>query len=117
METAQHHRHGLRVMADYSSSGVWAICLPGERGPFRHQMITHATLGTPPELTSRFEHWVAHCCVWFEWKRGHWPLGFTIEELNAEGRSLAQALKQQVGKNCLVTYAAVDDPRIDEVIS
>jgi len=116
METAQHYRNGLRVMADYHSSGVWAICLPGERDPFRHQMITHATLGTPPELSSRFEDWVAHCSVWFEWMRGHGPLGHSIEELNAEGRALAWALKQQAGKDCPVVYAAVDNPREDEVM-
>jgi hypothetical protein len=103
-------------MADYSSSGVWAICLPGERDPFRHQMITHETLGSPPELTLRFDKWVAHCSQWFDWKYGHGPLGLSAEELDAQGRLLAHALKQHVGRNCLVVYAPLADRRADEAI-
>ncbi|HEY1172348.1 MAG TPA: hypothetical protein VGH19_13355 [Verrucomicrobiae bacterium] len=116
METAKHYRNGLRIMADYSNSGVWAICLPGERDPFRHQMITHDTLGIPPELASRFEKWVANCSLWFEWKRGYGVSAFSAEELNAEGRLLASELKQQVGSNCPVFYASIGNPKVDEPI-
>lgn len=117
METSQLYQNGLRVMAEYASSGIWAICLPGERAPFRHQMISHQTLGLPEVMTTRFECWVADCSQWLEWKRGYQAVSRPVEELNAEGRLLAQALKLHVGEGFPVVYAPVDNPRIDELVS
>jgi hypothetical protein len=107
MEAAQHYRHGIRVMADYCSSGVWAICLPGERGPFRHQMITHQTLGTPPELVSKIETWVADCSLYFDTNRSVQTHHDRAEELNSRGRALAGTLKQHVGPTCLVVFSPI----------
>jgi hypothetical protein len=101
MENAQEYPHGLRVMADYFSSDLWAICLPGEAGPFRHQMISHEKVGLPQALADRFDWWIADYG-----KHLDDPENFDFAGFNAEGRAIATALKQHVGARCTVLYAS-----------
>src|SRR5437867_1069892 len=46
---------GFRVMAEYGSSGIWAI---GNKAPFRHGMVEHSALQLPPEICDRFVKWI-----------------------------------------------------------
>ena len=86
----------LRVMAEYGSSGIWVI---QQVGVFRHGMIEHGDLRLPAELSQRFENWIAT----YE-QRIEDPAPFNHETFNAEGRALAQALKQYVGSTTYVEF-------------
>ncbi len=77
----------LRVMAEYSSSGIWEI---GNVGCFRHSMLEHSTLKLPPDLTRRFEQWI-------ELYEENLTATFNVSEFNNIGRQLAQALKNHLG--------------------
>lgn len=85
----------LRVMAEYGSSGVWVAeaC-----GPFRHGMIEHKRLSLPDGLAQRFAAWIERYWAVLD----HRP--FDVESFNAEGRSLAVALKAFVGAETEVVF-------------
>jgi hypothetical protein len=85
----------LRVMAEYGSSGIWAI---EPIGPFRHGMLPHEKLGLPPELARQFESWIS-----LYWKRTE-PVPFDTVGFNAIGREAARQLKQFVGPETYVEY-------------
>jgi hypothetical protein len=77
----------LRVMADYCSSGIWAI---GKVGCFRHGMIEHSSLKLPPNLAQRFEQWI-------ELYDENSAANFNLYRFNDIGRGLAQDLKNYLG--------------------
>lgn len=85
----------LRVMAEYSSSGIWAA---EQTGLFRHGMVEHATLALPPALAARFTAWIEQYTEGLER-----PLD--DEAFNTEGMSLARALKAHCGAATEVVYA------------
>jgi hypothetical protein len=91
---------GLRVMAEYCSSAIWAIHKLPEEGPFRHSMLEHEAVGLPDELAKRFARWLAHYEEQFDS-----PESFDHERSNAEGRELAAALKRHVGPGIRVVFA------------
>lgn len=74
----------LRVMAEYGSSGIW---VDGSVGPFLHAMARHRDLALPADLAARFVSWIS----WYWAKADKKPLD--LKTFNAEGRSLAIALK------------------------
>jgi len=86
----------LRVMADYGSSGIWAM---QQIGVFRHGMLEHGDLRLPQELSQRFTRWIAL----YE-QRLEEPAQFDHETFNTEGRALAQALKHYVGSTTYVEF-------------
>jgi len=88
----------LRVMAEYSSSGIWLV---QPIGVFRHGMLDHNALGLPRELAERFTQWIAQ----YEQKLFA-PGEFDVVTSNAEGRLLAQALKHHVGNRHSVEFLA-----------
>lgn len=85
----------LRVMAEYGSSGIWVA---EQTGLFRHGMVEHATLALPPALAARFDAWIDAYTEGLER-----PLDDVA--FNAEGMSLARALKAHCGAATEVVYA------------
>ena len=83
-------------MADYGSSGIWAL---RQVGVFRHGMLEHGDLRLPEELSQRFRRWIE---VYEQRLEG--PAQFNHEIFNAEGRALAQALKHYVGSGTYVEF-------------
>lgn len=83
-------------MAEYGSSGIWVA---ESVGPFRHGMIGHKRLGLPDDLTARFTAWIMRY-----WARR--DDGFDVGAFNAEGRTLALALKFFVGARTEVLFEA-----------
>ena len=100
METTQQWPHGLRVMADDCSSGIWAIHALPEEGPFRHHMISYEALGLPKDLVELFDMWIAVYNAKFDA-----PEKFDLDGHNTEGRALALALKHHVGSDTRVLFA------------
>ena len=88
----------LRVMAEYGSSGIWVV---EPRGPFRHGMIEHQTLGLPADLAAAFDRWIE---AYFMVLDDH--ESFDVAGFNAEGRRLASLLKQVVGPDTRVLHAS-----------
>jgi hypothetical protein len=84
-------------MAEYTSSGIWAV---QPTGGFRHGMVSHATLGLPPDLSARFNAWNE------AYMQGYLHGALGLEGFNAEGLALAQALKRHVGAATEVVFAA-----------
>lgn len=85
----------IRVMAEYSSSGIWAI--GGGPRPFRHGMVAHGTLRLPSALARRFDDWIEA----YE----------TLDDagtpaFNQLGLQLATELKQLVGSGTYVEFVA-----------
>lgn len=76
----------LRVMAEYSSSGIWRIA-PAGRGPFRHGMIEHRSLDLPADLARAFDEWIERYTVE--------NLAGTLDRkaFNLEGHRLATRLR------------------------
>lgn len=89
---------GLRVMAEYSSSGVWVI--GGGPRPFRHGMIEHRDLRLPTPLAQRFDAWI-------EAYESLDDAGATA--FNLAGLQLATELKQVVGSGVYVEFVAEAD--------
>jgi hypothetical protein len=87
-------------MADYGSSGIW---VDGLVSPFRHVMAGHHDLGLPADLAARFVLWIDR--YWA--KADKKPLDLTA--FNAEGRSLAIALKAFVGGKAQVVFEPEND--------
>jgi hypothetical protein len=85
----------LRVMAEYGSSGIWVA---EAFGPFRHGMIDYKRLGLPDELAAKFAAWVDRY-----WARAD-RRPFDEAAFNAQGRSLAIALKEFVGPDTQVIF-------------
>lgn len=85
----------LRVMAEYGSSGIWVA---EQTGLFRHGMVEHATLALPPALAARFDAWIEAYTEGLQR-----PLDDVA--FNAEGVSLARALKAHCGAATEVVYA------------
>ncbi len=88
----------LRVMAEYASSGIWAM---QSVGLFRHGMVSHGRLQLPPDLRGRFEAWIEKY-----WE--NLEPNFDVASFNAEGLELAIALKKLLGIKVLVVYAPQD---------
>ena len=82
-------------MAEYSSSGLWAI---EPTGPFRHGMVSYEALDLPEELAQRFREWISRYWLRLDGKP------FDVEAFNAMGRALAQELKQVVGPAVYVEF-------------
>jgi hypothetical protein len=61
-------------------------------------MVSHERLGLPAELASRFAAWIQRY-----WARAD-RKPFDTKAFNAEGRSLAIALKAFVGRNTEVVF-------------
>lgn len=75
---------GLRVMAEYGSSGVWKS--RKVKGLFRHGMVELAELGLSPALAQRFIAWIA------TYENDNLAGRLDIEHFNTEGRALALEL-------------------------
>lgn len=82
-------------MAEYGSSGIWAI--GGGPGPFRHRMIEHGALRLPPALARRFDDWIEA----YETLDDAGTTAF-----NLVGLQLATELKQVVGSGACVEFIA-----------
>lgn len=88
----------LRVMAEYGSSGIWAVSTRADGGLFRHGMVEHAALGLSAELAANFEAWIRR----YEEEA---PSGLLeVEDFNREGLSLATRLAAFVGSDRVVEY-------------
>jgi hypothetical protein len=99
----------LRVMAEYSSSGIWAA---EPFGLFRHGMVGYARLGLPADLAARFAAWIEKY-----WRR--LDGGLDLVAFNVEGLELARALKRHVGASTEVVFAPESDEpglRGDQII-
>ena len=83
----------LRVMAEYSSSGIWVI--GGGPGPFRHRMIEHAELRLPADLAQRFDAWVEAYETLDD---------ASAQAFNRAGLQLATELKQVLGSGVSVEF-------------
>jgi hypothetical protein len=81
-------------MADYGSSGIWAV---EPVGRFRHAMIECASLGCPADLVARFAAWIAS----YDERLGD---RFDHETFNRTGRSLAEELKTHLGADTSVEH-------------
>ena len=90
----------LRVMAEYASSGIWAMQFVGL---FRHGMVSHGRLQLPPDLRVRFEAWIEK--YWQNLKPN-----FDVVAFDAEGLELARALKTELGVGVEVVFAPEDPP-------
>jgi len=99
MGAGHNYPNGLRVMAEYSSSGIWAVHTP-EEGPFRHSMLEHDAVGLPTELAKRFELRIAQYEEQFDA-----PETFDHARSNAEGRELATAVKRHFGSSVRIVFA------------
>jgi hypothetical protein len=77
----------LRVVADYGSSGIWAV---GIVGMFRHGMLEHADLSLSNDLAQRFDRWIDL----YESKLSG---EFDVDRFNHIGRELARDLKLNIG--------------------
>jgi hypothetical protein len=77
----------LRVMAEYGSSGIWAV---GRVGMFRHGMLEHADLSLSNDLAQRFDRWIQL----YESKLSG---EFDVDRFNHIGRELARDLKLHIG--------------------
>lgn len=84
----------LRVMAEYTSSGIWVI---EQTGPFRHGGVSHETLSLPQELKDRFNDWIQ---LYDKNLEGKLDLG----EFDRIGLGLAQDLKKFMGSDVYVEY-------------
>lgn len=89
----QASQGSFRVMAEYSSSGIWGNT---EAGPFRHLMIPHKLINLPSDLSARFNKWI-------EMYENGLPQSQT-EEFNKTGLQLARDLKKFLGPNASVEY-------------
>ncbi len=82
-------------MAEYSSSGMWAI--GGGPWPFRHGMIGSRDLRLPTALAQRFDAWI----------EAYETLDDAgIDAFNRVGLQLATDLKRVVGSNVYVEFVA-----------
>ena len=90
----------LRVMAEYCSSGIWVI---GQRGIWRHGMISHASLRLPTDLSERFEQWLDLYSTRLD------DTNFDTPSFNHTGRALATELKSYLGENVYVEFVPESD--------
>lgn len=81
---------GLRVMAEYGSSGVWRS--REAKGLFRHGMVELADLGLSPALSRRFVAWIA------TYESDNLTGRLDVEKFNIEGRALALELATAMGE-------------------
>jgi hypothetical protein len=84
-------------MAEYGSSGVWAI---GTHGPglFRHAMVETASLGLPTALAAGLAAWIDR------YERENLTGNLDTDSFNTEGEALARALKAHVGPDIHVEF-------------
>jgi hypothetical protein len=94
----------LRVMAEYCSSGIWAI---GKVGCFRHGTIEHSSLKLSPDLAQRFEQWI-------ELYDENSAANFDVDRFNSIGRELAQDLKNYLGNGSVEFIPELVDGGIGE---
>ena len=83
----------IRVMADYSCSGIWT---PGG-------MLDYEELNLPTELEARFKAWIRS----YDGAMGEefgYPPGFDFEAFDQRGRELAKELKRFCGPEVNVWY-------------
>lgn len=85
----------LRVMADYSSSGIWVM--EPVLG-FRHGMIDCRSLGLPEELSNRFKDWIEM------YDNNLNEKDLKLEEFDRIGLQLAKDLKKFLGPETYVEY-------------
>ena len=85
-----HEDLRIQVMADYGSSGIWA--LPPSRGMVRYEQIH-----LPNDLVRDFVKWIE----WF-WIAQYDELDFA--PFNSEGYTLALHLKRFLGEDVYVEY-------------
>lgn len=97
----QPHPMKIRVMAEYSSSGIWAFSDPPSRG-FRHGMLEHHRLKLPAALSDAFDLWIRR------YEDENPKDEFDTVSFNAEGLRLATLLKQHLGPNRHVEYQGED---------
>lgn len=85
----------LRVMADYSSSGIWVMeSMLG----FRHGMVDYGSLGLPEDLANRFKRWInIH-------DNNLSDKGLNLEDFDKMGLQLAKDLKKFLGTDAYVEY-------------
>jgi hypothetical protein len=98
----------LRVMAEYTSSGIWVT---EPHGVFRHGMVSHQALGLPLDLSTQFNDWIES--YW-----GTLDDTLNVEQFNHRGKLLARALKRHVGKTTkvLFVYEACDgESSVEEI--
>lgn len=81
---------GLRVMAEYGSSGVWKS--RKVKGLFRHGMVELAELGLSPALAERFVAWIT------TYETDNLAGRLDVETFNQEGRALAVQLATHTGE-------------------
>ncbi|HRE89224.1 MAG TPA: hypothetical protein PK095_08795 [Myxococcota bacterium] len=81
---------GLRVMAEYGSSGVWKS--RKKKGLFRHGMVELGDLGLSPALTARFAAWIT------TYEEDNLAGRLDVERFNHEGRALTRELARLIGE-------------------
>lgn len=86
----------LRVMADYSSSGIWVID-PGKFAPWRHGMISYEVFGLPEELSIRFSDWIKI----YDKNLSNEGLDKDFDKI---GLQLARELKKFLGQDVYIEY-------------
>lgn len=82
----KRHIKSLRVMADYSSSGIWII---EQAGPFKHSMANYSDLGISEKLSNAFEKWITEYDKALEGK-------LDKQLFDKTGRDLALDLKKEL---------------------
>ncbi len=85
----------LRVMADYSSSGIWVIV---PTLGFRHGMIDYESLSLPEDLADRFRAWIKM------YDNNLIDKHLNLEEFDKIGLQLAKDLKEFLGTDTYVEY-------------
>lgn len=90
----------LKVYPDWSSSGIWVYDDPSFRpqGGGSHYNIQYESLGLPSDLADRFKRWHA------AFDESDYEDPIDADWWWAEGRSLAQELKEFVGPEVRVIY-------------
>lgn len=84
-------------MADYGSSGIWAM---GPVGLFRHGMMEHEDLDLPAKLARQFDEWI----MTYSARLGTPDQALDTVSFNSTGRALATELKRFLGSAYDVEY-------------
>jgi len=98
----------LKVMADFSSSGIW----DGETG----HMIDHEDLSLDGGLIDEFEKWIYYYSESYKSDYSTLKEG-KAEKLNKWGRELAQKLKDKLGNGYEITYQGEDENGLLDLIT
>ncbi len=102
---------GLRVMAEYGSSGIWQF-VHDETGPWQHSMIEYQRLGLSEDLKDSFKKWISS----YEQNNIQGELDHIA--FNATGLSLAYELYIHLNKENYVEYQGEsEDGGLEETIN